>query len=144
MGEEQVSEREKALAAAASEGRVRLIFAAIGAAISVGVLLVYYLPGLRESNDGDDIFFLMVVPAAVLMLPWALLALLLRVKTVWIICGLLMIYLIADTSIDLNDGSGDDISIFAFFFTFIVNLFLVGIAMVIDLVIRGARRATNA
>ena len=81
------------------------------------------------------------VPAGVLMLPWALLALLLRVKTVWIPCGLLMLYTIGQTSVDLSDGVVGGPSLLAFFLTFIVNLVFVGAALVIDLAIRGVRRA---
>jgi hypothetical protein len=142
VAEERTIGREDEPAKAAADGRARLTCAALGAAVSVGLLLFYYLPGLRKTNDAGEIFFLMLIPAAALMLPWALLALLLRVKTVWILCGLLMIYVIGQTSVNLADRAEDDLpSIFEFFFTFVATLIYVGIATVIDLAIRGARRA---
>lgn len=144
MGGQRTTGGEAEPSTAAAEGRARLISAALGAGVSVALLLLHYLPGLRKTSDAGEIFFLMVIPAGALVLPWALLALFLRVKTVWILCGLLMTYTIGDTSVDLANGRDDDPSIFAFAITFIANLIYVGVATVIDLAIRGGRRARRA
>lgn len=118
-----------------------MIFAGIGAALSIALVLIFYVPGMRDDNDVGDMIFLLALPCAALCFPFALLALVLRVKAVWIITGLLMMLPIATVGSDLMGGAEDEgMSLLALFLVFLGNLFIVGVAIVIDLAIRGAKR----
>lgn len=120
-----------------------MLFAGVGAAASFGSLVVYYAPGLSDEGV-DDFLFLLAIPGAALAFPFLLLAVLLRVKTVWIVSGSLMLLLMVATAVDVVQGVEDEPSLLVFAGTFFGNLIIVGLATVIDLAIRGGRKARRS
>ena len=123
--------------------RARLIFAAVGAAIALVMLFAFYVPGMAK--DDNDLGLLLIFPAAALALPFALLALLLRVRIVWIACGLLMTFVAVSLGTDLFGGEDEGgVSLLVFFFMSLANFVIFGIALVADLALRGAKRVAKS
>lgn len=118
-------------------------FAGIGAAASVALVFAYYIPGLA-SHELGEVIVLLAIPAAALAFPFLLLALVLRVKVVWIVSGSLMFFLLAGAAIDVFEGVEDEPSLLAFAGTFFFNLFNVLVAAIVDVAIRGGRKAHRA
>lgn len=118
-------------------------FAGIGAVASVALVFVYYIPGLASEGFGE-VIFLLALPAVALAFPFLLLALVLRVKAVWIISGSLMLLMIGGTAIDVVGGVDDEPSLLAFAGAFFFNLFNVVLATIIDLAVRGGRKARRS
>ena len=129
---------------AAPDRRARLIFAAIGAALSIALVLIFYVPGMRDDNDLGDMVLLLALPCAALCFPFALLALVLRVKAVWIIAGVLMMFTVAAAGSDLIGGPKEGGSLLWLFFVFLGNLFIVGVALVVDVAVRGAKKIRSS
>lgn len=121
----------------------RHALALLGAVASVGLLAAYYVPGMRAENDLDGVVLLLSVPAAALSLPFVLLAVLLRVRAVWLTCGLLMLLTVASLATDLYGEPGDGSSLLGFFLLFVLNLGLLGLGLVVDVAVRGARRVVQ-
>lgn len=103
-------------------------------------MLGYYLPGIDDWGV-DDIVIIFAVPTALMAAPFLLIAILLRVKVVWIFFGSIMLLQIGVAAVDVMRADQEDPSLMVFLGTFFVNMTLLFFALLIDLAIRGGRLA---
>ncbi len=116
--------------------RARLAFACASALSAAAIVVVYYLPGLRDNTDGFGLLLVLGPPAAAMAMPFVLLGLVLRVPAVWLVCGCLMLAITAWTGTDLLREGGEAMSLLYFGSNFVFNILVVLVGLAVDLPLR--------